>query len=104
MKAKAKVVPAYTKTAKKIALAVWNASKTKKVRARRTRNVELAFKEFESKMKEHALHMFMVLKCGYGVRSPEFKTAKKQFNELVKMVERGCATGNAWLEIADANK
>ena len=99
-----KVIPTYTKTAKKIARAAWDASKTKKVRNRRIRIVEKSFKEFEDKMRQQTLNMFMILKSGYGVRSPEFKNAMKNFKELVNAIERGCATANAWLEIANASK
>ena len=99
-----KIVPAYTKTAKKIANGVWEASRNAKVRAKRTKIVEKSLDEFWNKMQNQALHMFMVLKCGYGVRSPEFKVAQKRFNDLVKVVEKGCAMANAWLELANANK
>ena len=99
-----KVVPTYTKTAKKIAKGAWEASKSEKARAARTKIVEKSFDEFWDNMQNHALRMFMVLKCGYGVHSPEFKVAQKRFNDLVKAVERGCATANAWMELANANK
>ena len=99
-----KVVPTYTKAAKKIAKGAWEASKSAKVRANRTKIVKKSLDEFWNKMQNQALHMFMVLKCGYGVRSPEFKVAQKRFNDLVKVVERGCATANAWMELANANK
>ena len=99
-----KVIPTYTKTAKRIARATWDASKTKKVRNRRTRIVEKSFKEFEGKMRQQALNMFMILKSGYGVRSPEFRNAMKNFKGLVNAIEHGCATANAWLEIANASK
>lgn len=99
-----KVVPTYTKTAKKIAKGAWEASGNAKVRAKRTKIVEKSLDEFCDKIQKQALHMFMVLRCGYGVRSPEFKVAKKEFNDIVKVVERGCATANAWLELANANK
>lgn len=98
-----KVVPTYTNTAKKIAQASWNACKTKKVRDKRTKVVKKSFDEFSDKMQKQTLYMFMVLKCGYGVHSPEFKKAKQGFDELINVVERGCATANAWLEIANAS-
>lgn len=98
-----KVVPTYTKMAKKIAKAAWDASRTKKCRENRTRLVKKALKDFSDKMQGQALHIMMVLKSGYGVRSPEFKSAMKGFKELVKAVEHGCATANAWLELANAD-
>ena len=96
-----KVEPKYMKTARRIAKATWDACKTKKSRAGRTRCVAKAFKEFGERVRSEAICMMMILKAGYGMTSPEFKCAKSRFDELLKDVERGYAIGNAWLEIAN---
>ena len=96
-----KVEPNYMKTARRIAKAAWECRQTKKSRESTTRYVAKAFKDYEKKIQSEAICVAMILKCGYGTTSPQFKCAMKRFKELVKSLERGYATGNAWLELVN---
>ena len=104
MKTPEKVEPKYMKTARRVARAAWNALKTKKCRDITTKCVMKSFKEYERRIQSEINGLTAVLKSGYGTTSPQFKCAMKKFNDLIKGLERGYATGNAWLELVNSDK
>ena len=99
-----KVEPKFMKKARRIAKAAWDACKTKKCRANRTRIVKSAFKEHEKNIKSESICLMALIKAGYGLTSPEFKRAMKRFNDLIAAAEHGFAMGNAWMELVNAEK
>ena len=99
-----KVEPKYMPKARKIAKAAWDACKTKKCRANRTKIVKAAFKEHEKNIRSETVCLMAIIKAGYGLTSPEFKCAMKRFKNLIAAAEHSFAMGNAWMELVNANK
>ena len=101
MKSSKKIEPENMGFARALTRKVWDSCPKK--RKAQTRVVKQAYKEYQRLATEKITCLLGILRSGRGIKDKVFHEAMKDFNDTIKMLERGYATANAWMELVEAS-
>ena len=96
-----KIEPEYMGFAQSLARKVWDSYPKK--RKSKTRLVKQSYKEYQNLLNEKTAYLLGILRSGRGIKDEVFQKAMTDFNDTIKVLERGYATANAWMELVESS-
>ena len=94
-----KIEPESMEGARLLCRKVWDSYPKK--RKAKTRLVKQSYKEYPALLAEKTTYLLGILRSGRGVKDEVFQKAMTDFNDTIKVLEKGYAMANAWMELVE---